>query len=98
MDNSTMLRENDGPLDSPGFLAFSILLAVIILVCGLMMIFTVVALLEATSVPGTLRLFLTNLLFAGLLLALAVMLAVCTLVVLISVSSNIPRPQYLCRL
>lgn len=56
------------------------------------------SILEATSVPGTLRHFLFNLLFAGILLALAVMLAVCTSIVLISVSSDVPRPQFLCRL
>ena len=61
------------------------------------MIFTFVALLKAASVPGTLRLFLINLLLAGLLLALVLMIALCTSIVLISVSSNVPRPRYLCR-
>ena len=73
MDNSTLLPENDGPLNSPGFMAYSIVLAVIKLVAGLMIRFTILALLKATSIPGPVRLFLINLLLAGLLVAVASM-------------------------
>ena len=97
MNNSTLLPENDGPLNSPGFMAYSILLAVITLVAGLMIGFTILALLKATSIPGPVRLFLINLLLAGLLVAVALMFMVVTSAVLINVSSNHPRPRYLCR-
>ena len=97
MNNSTLLLENDGPLNSPGFMAYSILLAVIALVAGTMMGLTILALLKSTSVPGMLRLFLVNLLFAGLVVAGAMIFMVGTATVLISVSSSDPRPRYLCR-
>ena len=97
MDNSTLLPENDGPLKSPGFMAYSIVLAVIILVAGLMIGFTILALTKATSIPGPVRLFLINLLLAGLLVAVALMFTLVTSAVLINVSSNHPRPRYLCR-
>ena len=97
MDNSTLLAENDGSLNSPEFMAYSILLVVITLVAGLMIGFTILALLKATSIPGPVRLFLFNLLLAGLLVAGALMFMVVTSVVLINVSSNHPRPRYLCR-
>ena len=66
MNNSTLLTENAGPLKSPGFMAFAILLAVITLEAGLMIGITILALLKATSIPRPVRLFLVNLLFAGL--------------------------------
>ena len=44
-----MPPENVGSLNSPGFMAFSILLAVITLVAGLMMGFTILAFLKASS-------------------------------------------------
>ena len=97
MDNSTLLAENDGSLNSPEFMAYSILLAVITLVAGLMIGFTILALLKATSIPGPVRLFLFNLLLAGLLVAVALMFMVGTSTVLINVSSNHLRPRYLCR-
>ena len=97
MDNSTLVPENDSPLNSPGFLAYSILLAVITLVAGLMMGLTILAVLKATSIPRTVCLFLVNLLFAGLLMAVALMFAVSTSAVLINVSSTYPRPRFLCR-
>lgn len=89
MNNSTLLPEIDGPLNSPSFMAYSILLAVVTLVAGLMTGFTIVALLKATSVAGTVHLFLGNLLFVGLLMAVALMLAVSTSVVLVNVSSSV---------
>ena len=97
MNNSTLLPEIDGPLNSPSFMAYSILLAVVTLVAGLMMGFTIVALLKATSVAGTVHLLLVNLLFAGLLMAVALMLAVSTSVALVNVTSSVPRQRYLCR-
>ena len=97
MDNATVPPENVGSLNSPGFMVFSILLALITLVAGLMMEFTIIPLLKATSVPETLCLFLVNLLLAGLLLALVLFLAVCAAVGLINVSAHSPRPLYLCR-
>ena len=97
MNNSTLLAENDGSLNSPGFMAYSILLAVITLVAGLMIGFTILSLLKATSIPGPVRLFLINLLLAGLLVAVALMFMVGSSAVLINVSSNHPRPRYLCR-
>ena len=101
MDNSTSLQlhlsENDGPLNSPGFMVFSILLVVATLVAGLMMGFTILALLKGTSIPGLIRLFLVNLLLSGLLVAVALMFVVVTSTVLIAVGLNDPRPRYLCR-
>ena len=92
MNDSTLLPEIDGPLNSPSFMAYSILLAVVTLVAGLMTGFTIVALLKAASVAGTVRLLLVlvNLLFAGLLMAVALMLAVSTSVVLVNVTSSVP--------
>ena len=97
MNNSTLLAENEGSLNSPDFMAYSIALAVITLVAGLMIGFTILALLKATSIPAPVRLFLVNLLLAVLLVAVALMFMVGTSVVLINVSSNRPRPRYLCR-
>ena len=97
MNNSTLLEENDDPFNSPDFLAYSILLAVITLVAGLMMGLTILALLKATSIPRTVCLFLVNLLFAGLLMAVVLMFVVSTSAVLINVNSSHPRPRYLCR-
>ena len=99
MNNSTLhqLTENEGPFNGPGFLAFVILVVLIILVASLMMGFTISALLKAKSIPRLVRLFLINLLFAGLLVAVAVMSIAITAIVLATVSSNHSRPRYLCR-
>ena len=97
MNNSTFLQENEGPINSPGFLAFSILLAVITIAASLMIGFTIVALFKANAVPTPVRLYLINLLFAGLILALTAMFALITSAVFVLVSSNHPRPRYLCR-
>ena len=97
MDISTLMSENDGPLNGPEFLAYSIVLAVIIIVAGLMIGFTILSLLKATSIPGPVRLFLINLLLAGLLVAVASMFVVSTSAVLTNVSSNHSRPRYLCK-
>ena len=97
MNNSTLLQENEGSINSPGFLAFSILLAVVTVVAGLMIGFTIVALFKANAVPTPVRLYLINLLFAGLLVALTLIFISITSAVFVVVSSNHPRPRYLCR-
>ena len=100
MDNITLLQvseNNDGPLNSPGFMSYCVLLAVVTLVAVLMMAFIILALLKATSVPGPIRLFLTNLLLLGILVAAALMFVVVTSIVLVAVGSNNHRPRYLCR-
>ena len=98
MNNTTLPQESDKPLDSPGFMAYSILMTVIILVAGVMMGITVVALAMAQSIPRPLRLFLINLLLAGLFMALGVVFIVGTSTVLVVVGSEQPRPpRYLCR-
>ena len=95
MNNST--TENDGPLNSPGFMAYCILLFLLTLVASLMIIITIWALLKSSSISRPVRLYLINLLFAGLLVAVVSMLALGSTIVLIKVSSNHPRPLYLCR-
>ena len=97
MENSTLPPENDGPLNSPGFMAYSIILAVITLVAGVMMGLTILALLKSTAILRPVRIFLVNLLLAGLVVAVAMMFLVGTATVLINVSSDDPRPRYLCR-
>ena len=97
MDNSTFPPENDTSLNSPSFMAYSILLAMAIVVGSLLIVFTILALLMATAVPRPVRLFLINLLLAGLLVAASLMLMVCTAAVLIAVSTHSPLPRYLCR-
>ncbi len=98
MNNTTLPQESDRPLDSPGFMAYSILLTVIVLVAGVMMGVTVVALGRARSIPRPLRLFLINLLLAGLVKGLGMLLLGVTSAVLVAVGPEQPRPPlYLCR-
>ena len=97
MNNSTLLQQNEGPINSPGFLAFFILLAVVTVVAGLMIGFTIVALFKANAVPTPVHLYLINLLFAGLIVALTVMFASITSAVFDLVSSTHPRSRHLCR-
>ena len=98
MNNTTLPQESDKPLDSPGFMAYIILLALIILVAGVVMGIVVVALTMARSIPITLRLFLINLLLAGMFMALGAIFIGSTSVILVAVGSEQPRPpQYLCR-
>ena len=97
MNNSTLLQENEGSINSPGFMAFSILLAVVTVVAGLMIGFTIVALFKAIAVPTPVRLYLINLLFAGLTVALTAMFILITSAVFVLVSSNHPRSRHLCR-
>ena len=98
MNNTTLPQESDKPLDSPGLMAYSILMTVIILVAGVVMGITVVALTMARSIPRPLRLFLINLLLAGLFMALGEVFIVGTSAVLVVAGSEQPRPpRYLCR-
>ena len=97
MNNSTLLQQNEGPINSPGFLAFFILLAVVTVVAGLMIGFTIVALFKANAVPTPVHLCLINLLFAGLIAALTVMFTLITSAVFDLVSSTHPRSRHLCR-
>ena len=97
MDNSTFPPENDTSLNSPSFMAYSILLAMAIVVGSLLIVFTILALLMATAVPRPVRLFLINLLLAGLLVAVSLVSALCTATVLIAVRTHSPLPRYLCR-
>ena len=79
-------------------MTFFILLAVISIVAGLMIGFTIVALFKANAVPTPVRLYLEiiNLLIAGLIGAL-VAIIISTSAVHAIVGSTDPRPQYLCR-
>ena len=66
-------------------------------VAGLMIGFTIVALFKANAVPTPVRLYLINLLFAGLIVALTVMFTLITSAVFDLVSSTHPRSRHLCR-
>jgi len=98
MNNTTLPQESDTALDSPGFMAYSILLTVIVLVAGVVMGVTAIRLGRARSIPRPLRLFLINLLLAGLLMALEAVFLGVTSAVLVAVDPEQPRPPlYLCR-
>ena len=98
MNSTTLAQESDASLNSPAFVAYIILLTVILLVAGVMMGITVVALAMAQSIPKTLRLFLINLLLAGLFVGLGLVFIVGTSAVLVLVGSEPPRPpRYLCK-
>ena len=98
MNNSTTSSAIDTSLNSPGFMAYSILLALTTAVAGALIVFTILALLMATSIPRLVRLFLINLLLAGLLVAVSLMFMMCTATVLIAVSTHSPSSRYLCRM
>ena len=98
MNNTTLPQESEKPLDSPGFIAYSILMALIILAAGVLMGITAVALAMARSIPRPLRLFLINLLLSGLVMGLGVVFIVGTSAVLVLLGPEHPRPPlYLCR-
>ena len=59
--------------------------------------FTIVALFKANAVPTLVRLYLINLLFAGLIGALTAIFILITSAVHVIVDSADPRPQYLCK-
>ena len=87
-----------GPLNSPGFMAYAILVVVITLVAGVINGLLVVPLTLAPSLPQPFRLFLINLLLAGLVVAMALVFSMGTSAVLVAVGPEHPRPPlYLCR-
>ena len=100
MNNSTLPPESDASsLNSPGFLAYAILMTLITLVGGLMVVLAIVPLAMAQSILRPLRLFLINLLLANLAVAVSTVMLVGTSIVLIAVDPEQPRPpQYLCRM
>ena len=98
MNNTTLPQESGTPLDSPGFLAYSILMFLIIFGAGVVIEITAVVLAIARSIPRPLRLFLINLLLAGLVMGLGMILIVFTSTPLILLGPEHPRPpRYLCR-
>ena len=97
MDNFTLLPGNDTSLNSPGFMAYCILLGMLTLVAGVMLGFTTLALLMATSIPRPARLFLINLLLGGLLVAVIMLFILGNSVALIGRNTHQPKPRYLCR-
>ena len=98
MSNTTWPQESDKPLDSLGFMAYSILVTVLTLVAGALLVFTLMALTRANPIARVLRIFLINLLLAGLMAATAVALTATTSAVLVAADTDQPRPpQYLCR-
>ena len=98
MNTTTLPQESAASLDSPGFMAYAILVVVVTLVAGVMNGLLIAPLAMAHSIPRPLRLFLINLLLAGLVVAMAVILSVGTSAVLVAAGPEHPRPPlYLCR-
>ena len=98
MNTTTLPQESAASLDGPGFMAYAILLVVITLLGGLMIGLSIVPLAMAQSIPRPIRLFLINLLLAGMEVAVTSVLIIGTSVVLVAIGSDQPRPsQYLCR-
>ena len=98
MDNSTVPSAAEvASLQYSAFLAYSIVLTVIILVAGVMSGFTILALLMAVSIPRLIRIFLINLLLSSLLVAVSLLLIVFTSAVLVAMGTQPPTPRYLCR-
>ena len=99
MDNSSAsLPANDTSLNSPGFMVYSILLVMTTVVACVMIGFTIFALIMATSVPRPVRLFLINLLIAGLQMVASIVMIGVTSIVFLNKSALHPRPLYLCRM
>ena len=87
-----------GPLNGPGFMAYAILVVVITTAGGVINGLLVVPLTLAPSLPQPIRLFLINLLLAGLTVAMALVFSMGTSVVLVAVGPEQLRPPlYLCR-
>ena len=98
MNNTTLPQESGTVLDSPGFMVYSILLTVIVLAAGVVIGITVAALTKAQSIPRPLRVFLINLLLAGLFMALGAVFLGGISATLVVLASEHPRPpRYLCR-
>ena len=97
MNNSTLPQESAASLDSPGYMAYAILLTVIMLAAGVMIGLTTGALTKTQSIPQPLRLFLINLLLAGLVMAVNGIFITGTSVVLVALGPEQPKLHYLCR-
>ena len=98
MNTTTLSQESAASLDSPGFMAYAILVVVITTAGGVINGLLIVPIAMAHSIPRPLRLFLINLLLAGLVVAMAMLLSVGTSAVLVAVGPEHPRPPlYLCR-
>ena len=98
MYNATTPEESDATMNTPSFMAYCIMLTVITLIAGVVIGITAVALAMARSIPRPLRLFLINLLLAGLVMGLGVVFIAGTSAVHVMLGSEHPRPtQYLCR-
>ena len=98
MNNTTLPQESAASLDSPVYMAYAILLTVIIVVAGVMNGLLIVPITLAQSIPRPLQIFLSNLLLTGLVVALALVLSLNTSVVLVALGPEHPRPPlYLCR-
>ena len=98
MNTTTLSQESAASLDSPGFMAYAILVVVITTAGGVINGLLIVPIAMAHSIPRPLRLFLINLLLAGLVVAMAVLLSMGTSAVLVAVGPEHPRPPlYLCR-
>ena len=92
MNTTTLPQESAASLDSPGFMAYAILVVVITLVAGVINGLLIVPIAMAHSIPRPLRLFLINLLLAGLVVAMALVLSMGTSTVLVAVGPEHPRP------
>ena len=98
MNTTTLPQESAASLDGPGFMAYAFLLIVITLVAGVMNGLLIAPLALTQSIPRPLQLFLINLLLAGLIVVVAVILSLSTSVALVAVGPEHPRPPlYLCR-
>ena len=100
MNNSTLPPESAATsLNSPGFLAYAIVMTLITLVGGLMVVLAIVPLAMALTILRSVRVFLINLLLSSLVVAVSTVMLVGTSIVLIAVDPEQPRPpQYLCRM
>ena len=99
MNNSTLPPESAATsLNSPGFLAYVILMTLITLVGGLMVVLAIVPLAMALSILRSVRVFIINLLVANLVVAVSTVLLLGTSLILVAVDQDQPRPpQYFCR-
>ena len=98
MYNTTSPQESEGSMNTLSFMAYCVLMIVVTLAASAVIGITIVALGRAQSIPRPLRLFLVNLLVAGLFMGLGVVFIVGTSVVLVVVGpEHLRPPQYLCR-
>ena len=98
MYNTTSPQDSEGSMNTLSFMAYCVLMIVVTLAASAVIGITAVALGRAQSIPRPLRLFLINLLVAGLFMGLGVVFIVGTSVVLVVVGpEHLRPPQYLCR-